>query len=170
MRQGTIAAIAVAALLALAGCTGGDGPPSGERNMPTAVGSESAEPPEAGPTDPDPTSDPMTDPTETAPAPDPTDPDEQALLDLVRAEGTVSVIVEAALDGQAERGSDAHGRLIAEALDALEAELDPAHTTVTTRFERYPRLTLTVDEDGLRALFASSRVTQVWENRSIPLE
>lgn len=166
MRQGTIAAIAVAALLALAGCTGGDGPPSGERNTPTAVGSESAEPTEAGPTDPDPT----TDPTETAPTPDPTDPDEQALLDLVRAEGTVSVIAEAALDGDAERGSDEHERLVAEALDALEAELDPEHATVTTRFERYPRLTLTVDEEGLRALFASPRVTQVWENRSIPLE
>ena len=173
MRQGTIAAIAVAALLVLVGCTGGDGPPSGERNTPTAVGSESPEPTEAGPTDPDPTTEPTTDPTETAPAPDPedpTDPDEQALLDLVRAEGTVSVIVEAALDGEAERGSDEHERLVAEALDVLEAELDPEHTTVTTRFELDPRLTLTVDEGGLRALFASPRVTHVWENESFPLE
>lgn len=165
MHHRTIPAMAAAALLALAGCTGGDRP-SGEPSTqspsaPTAVGSEPAE------------SVPASDPARTTPVPEPiepTDPDEQALLDLVRAEGTVSVIVEAALDGEAERGSDEHERLVAEARDALEAELDPEHTTVTTRFGRYARLTLTVDEEGLRALFTSPRVAHVWENEVVPLE
>ncbi|WP_129784328.1 hypothetical protein [Promicromonospora panici] len=168
-----VCSAALAGLLLIAAACTGDAPsPAPDAGASPTAASPSADPtetalPSGEPTE---TASPSGEPTESAPPSDPTDADEQALLDLARAEGTVSVIVEAALEGEAERGSDEHGRLVAEALDALEAELDPEHTTVTTRFERYPRLTLTVDEEGLRALFVSPRVTHVWENRSIPLE
>ena len=148
MRHGPIAAVSVA-VLALAGCTAGD-PPSGERHTLT-----SATPSGVGPRPTDPTG---------------TDPERQALLDIARAEDTVSVIVEVPLDGDAERGSDRHARLVAEAQDALEAELDPEHARVTTRFDDDARLTLTVDETGLRALFASPHVRNIWENRTVPLD
>lgn len=167
MRHGPIAAVSVA-VLALAGCTAGD-PPSGERHTLT-----SATPSGVGPRPTDPTG---TDLTATAgpgsttdPGTGPEDPERQALLDIARAEDTVSVIVEVPLDGDAERGSDRHARLVAEAQDALEAELDPEHARVTTRFDDDARLTLTVDETGLRALFASPHVRNIWENRTVPLD
>jgi hypothetical protein len=175
-------------LLLLAACTDG-GPPSAS---PSATGSST--PPSAGPTEPTPPSaeptppsaeptppsdgpakptPPSAEPTEpspSAPPPPPADPEEQALLDQVRADGTLSVIVEVALARTAAPNSAERRRLIAEAQDDLIAELDPAHVSVQTRFESTAQLTLTVDEEGLRALFASSAVTHVWENESIPLE
>lgn len=108
--------------------------------------------------------------TPTKSTPTSTGPTEQVLLNRVRAEGTLSVIVEVALDGTAAPNSSEKQRLIAEAQDDLIAELDTAHVKVTTRFKYTAQLTLTVDEDGMRELFATPRVTRVWENRSIPLE
>lgn len=159
-------AVLAGQLLVLAACSGGGAPPgssaSASARVPAPSGGAETAPrqPTAGS-------------TAAGPVPSPTgatSPDEQALLELVRAEGTASVIVEVALDGAAEPGSPEDRRLITEAQDDLIAELDPAHVSVQTRFERYAQLTLTTDEEGLLALLASPRVTMVWENESIPLD
>ncbi|MEU4361812.1 hypothetical protein [Promicromonospora sp. NPDC023987] len=153
-----VAAVVAGQLLLLAGCTGGPSSPS-----PSAEGSTPASPSAEGTPTPTPAS---PEPSATASR----TPDEQELLDQVRADGTTSVIVEVSLDGAAELNTAERQRLVAEAQDDLIAELDPAHVSVQTRFRNTAQLTLTVDEDGLVALFDSSRVTRVWENESIPLE
>lgn len=136
-------------LLLLAACTDG-GPPS---PAPFVEGSPTASAPGADP-----------------PATPSVDPEEQALLDRARDEGTLSVIVRVGLAGTAALNSAEKQALVAEAQDDLVAELDPAHVSVQTRFKNSAQLTLTVDEEGLSALFASPRVTRVWENESIPLQ
>jgi len=170
-----LSAVLVGQLVLLAGCTDG-GPPSAS---PSAEGSPSAEssptPTSDGPTEGSPTPNRTPTPTPTEPSPDPSvtqalDSDQQALLDRARAEGTLSVIVEVDLDGTAAPNSAERRQLVAEAQDDLIAELDPAHVSVQTRFRNTAQLTLTVDEDGLLALFGSPRVTHVWANESIPLD
>ncbi|WP_454851859.1 hypothetical protein [Promicromonospora soli] len=184
-----ILSAALAGLLVLpAACTDGGSPSASPSatgsSTPTSAGPTEPSPTSAEPTspsaEPTPTSDdpgepapPSAEPNEPSPSatpPPPTDPEEQALLDQVPADGTLSVIVEVALARTAAPNSAERRRLIAEAQDDLIAGLDPAHVSVQTRFENTAQLTLTVDEEGLRALFASSAVTHVWENESIPLE
>jgi hypothetical protein len=155
-------AVLAGQMLLLTGCTGG--PSSASPSVeglptPTSANPTESTPPSADPTEPGP------DPSAT-----PSDPEEQVLLDRVREEGTLSVIIEVALAGTAALNSHEKRRLVAEAQDDLIAELDPAHMSVQTRFRNTAQLTLTVDEEGLRALFASPRVTRVRENESIPLE
>lgn len=150
-----VPALALAALL-LGGCTGGepsDGAPTPGATDPAPSATAS---PTASPTA-------SADPSDTADPPATPAPDEQELLDQVREDGTLSVIVELAV-ADADAGPAERSRLIEAAQDDLVDELDPEHAQVTTRFQRNPQMTLTVDEDGLRALYASSRVTHVWEN------
>jgi hypothetical protein len=170
-------AVVAGLLLVAAACTGDEPSPA-----PDDSASMSAVSPSADPTEPTPPSEPTqtsaeptptsAEPTEPSPDPSatPSDREEQALLDHVRDEGELSVIVEVALEGTAAPNSTEERQLIERAQDDLVAELDPAHVSVQTRFERTAQLTLTVDEEGLLALFASPRVTRVWENESIPLE
>lgn len=162
--SGFLASAVLAGQLTLVGCTEGGAPspaPSGE-GSPT---SSSAGPTQSGPPSGE---------TE-EPGPEPSggpslDAEEQVLLDRVPADGTLSVIVQVALAETVEPNTAEERRLVAEAQDDLIAELDPAHVSVQTRFENTAQLTLTVDEEGLRALFASPRVTRVWENEAIPLD
>lgn len=154
-------------LLLAAACTGDESSPASD-----ASASPTAKP--TAPAEPSPSADtaPSDEPTQSTPDPSatPSGPEDQALLDRVRDEGTLSVIVEVALNGTAALNSPEERRLINQAQDDLIAELDPAHAEVTTRFRYNPQLALTVDEEGLRALFASSRVVNVSENESIPLD
>lgn len=164
MTSRIFSAVLAGQMLLLTGCTGG-GPSLASPSVeglptPTSANPTESTPPSADRTEPGPDS-------SVTPS---ADPDEQALLDRVRAEGTLSVIVEVNLDGTARLNTAQRRQLVAEAQDGLIAELDPAHASVTTRFKHNPQLTLTVDEDGLLALFASSRVARVWANESIPLD
>jgi hypothetical protein len=155
----------VGLLLLTAACTGdGQSPAPDDRASPSAVS------PSGDPTEPAPPSD---EPTEPGPDPSATQAlgsDEQDLMDRVRDEGTLSVIVEVDLEGTAAANSAEQRQLITEAQDDLITELDPAHVSVQTRFRNTAQLTLTVDEDGLLALYDSPRVTRVWPNESIPLD
>jgi hypothetical protein len=150
----------LAGLLPLtAACTGDVPSPAPDApTSPSAAASQSADPPSSA------------DPTlETTPAPD-LEPEEDALLDQVRADGEISVIVEVVLDGSPGSDTREERRLIAEAQDDLIAELDPAHATVTRRYDTFSQLALRVDDDGLLGLFRSSRVSNIWVNESHPLE
>jgi hypothetical protein len=164
-----LSAVLMGQVVLLAGCTDGGPPPA----SPSAESSRSVEgsPTSGGPSERSPTPPPT--PPEVSPDPSVTqalDSDQQGLLDRARAEGALSVIVEVGLDGTASPNSSERRQLVAEAQDDLIAELDPAHVSVQTRFRNTAQLTLTVDEDGLLALFGSPRVTHVWANESIPLD
>jgi type IV secretory pathway VirB10-like protein len=192
VKRRILSVVLVGQLVLLAACTDGGPPPAAPSTEGSPMATATATRSSAGPTEPTPTSDDPEAPTPTSddpeaptptsaeptePSPDPpatpspsADPEEQVLLDRAREEGELSVIVEVAVEGTAAASSAEKRRLVAEAQDDLIAELDPAHVSVQTRFETTAQLTLTVDEEGLLALFDSSRVTSVWENESIPLE
>lgn len=178
MTRRIFSAVVAGLLLVAAACTGDEPSPAPDDSASMSAVSPSADPTEPTPPSPEPTqtsAEPTptsAEPTEPSPDPSatPSDREEQALLDHVRDEGELSVIVEVALEGTAAPNSTEERRLIERAQDDLVAELDPAHVSVQTRFERTAQLTLTVDEEGLLALFASPRVTRIWENESIPLE
>jgi hypothetical protein len=100
---------------------------------------------------------------------------EQALLGKVRAEGRLSVIVELKLPqtppGDTDReNTEREKKAIAEAQDQLLAQLEPLDVEVQTRFERFPLLTLTVDEAVMRHLQESPLVVRVHENESHRLQ
>ena len=161
MTSRILCAVLAGLLLLTAACTGDEQSPAPDATASSQAASPSADP---TPTVPEATA------SGSAPSATSSDQEKQVLLDRVRAEGELSVIVEVSLDGTAELNTAERRQLITEAQDDLIAELDPAHVSVQTRFENTAQLTLTVDEEGLHELFASPRVTRVWENESIPLD
>jgi hypothetical protein len=140
--------LAAGLVLLCASCTGGD--PSDD-----PTGSPSAQTTSASP-------------RQTSPGRSPSS-DEQALLDKVRTEGQLSIIVTLKLP-QTPAGDAERKKAIADAQDQLLVQLEPLDVEVQTRFELTPQLTLTVDEAALRYLLESPLVDRVHENESIPLE
>jgi hypothetical protein len=93
-----------------------------------------------------------------------TSSEEQALLDKVRAEGQLTVLVTLKLP-QTPAGKAERKNAIADAQDQLLVQLEPLGVQVKTRFELYPLLTLRVNETILRHLQESPLVDRVHENK-----
>jgi hypothetical protein len=98
-----------------------------------------------------------------------TSSEEQAMLDKVRAEGELTVLVTLKLP-QTPAGKAEEKKAIADAQDQLLVELEPLGVQVQTRFELYPLLTLKVNEAILRHLQESPLVDRVHENKARKLE
>lgn len=95
---------------------------------------------------------------------------EQALLDKVRAEGQLSVIVTLKVPKTPAGDTERDKKAIAEAQDRLLVQVEPLGVEVQTRFERFPLLTLRVDEADMRHLLESPLVEHVNENESHRLQ
>jgi hypothetical protein len=101
-------------------------------------------------------------------------PLDRHLIERVREEGTVSVIVtldipyepEALLKTQAE--IDEQRAAIASAQDELVASLADFNAVENTRYTIFPQIALTVDEKALQELARSPLVADVQENRAHP--
>lgn len=129
-------------------CTGGS-PPDDPTNQPSRSASASVSP----------------SPGTSEPSPNRSlSPDEQALLDKVRAEGHTKVLVELRLR-QTPAAKDARKAAIADAQDELQAELEPLGVQIDTRFELYALVSLEANEAALLQLFESSLVERVHENQ-----
>jgi hypothetical protein len=92
--------------------------------------------------------------------------DHHPLLDRVREEGTIRVIVR--LEFEALDDPDENRHAIDEAQDALLRELDDTDVDVRRRYKSLPMFALIVDEAVLRILLASPLVANVQEDEADP--